>query len=125
MFADRGFKGPYRKWLELDRDVFYKTMDKFDIPLTEINFHLADETLAYLVDFLNKSEHFNGFCSFSQGAVATRYFYLFAQYFKKKIDLKVPVPTFVILFSVPQFPYMNSSLEGKFLAYPTFHLADG
>ena len=32
VFADRGFKGPYRKWLELDRDVFYKTMDKFDIP---------------------------------------------------------------------------------------------
>ena len=53
VFADRGFKGPYRKWLELDRDVFYKTMDKFDIPLTEVTFHLADETMAYLVNFIN------------------------------------------------------------------------
>jgi hypothetical protein len=24
-FAERGFKAPYRKWVELDRDVFYKT----------------------------------------------------------------------------------------------------
>ena len=37
----------------------------------------------------------------------------------------MPVPTFVILFSVPQFPFMTPSFRGQFLAYPTFHLTDG
>ena len=40
-FKDRGFKAPYRKWYELEVDVFYQTKDKFDIPYTENNLHLA------------------------------------------------------------------------------------
>lgn len=64
-FAKRGFDGPYKKWVEYDRDIFYNTMDKFDIPYTENIMFLGDQSTAYIVDFINKEGPFDGFCGFS------------------------------------------------------------
>ena len=75
-FAERGFQGPYPKWMDYDRDIFYNTMDKFDIPYTEETMFLSGQTVSYIVDFMNKEGPFDGFCGFSQGAGATRTFYL-------------------------------------------------
>lgn len=47
-FRDRNFPAPYRKWFELEVDVFYKTQDKFDITYVEETLHLMQETVQYL-----------------------------------------------------------------------------
>ena len=64
-FKLRGFKGPYLKWADMDRDIFHETTDKFDIPRTEETYFLIDKSVHYLVDFLNKNKKFDGFCCFS------------------------------------------------------------
>ena len=76
-------------------------MDKFDIPYTEETLFMTGKAVAYLVEFMNKSEPFDGFCGFSQGAGTIRFFYTVLQYFQKHFDLKVPMPKFCILFSCP------------------------
>jgi hypothetical protein len=66
-FRERGFKAPYRKWLELERDVFYKTEDRFDLTYTEELAYLVQQSIVFLVDLLNRAagEPFDGLLGFS------------------------------------------------------------
>jgi len=102
-FAERGFRPPFRKWAELEVDVFYKTQDKFDISYTEETLYLVQETVLFLANYLNDHGPFDGLLGFSQGTIAIKKFFHSLQYFSKRVQLAVEPPSFCIFFGGAHF----------------------
>ena len=122
-FKKRGFAAPYRKWFELEYDVFYKTEDRFKLPYTEELLHLLEPSIVFLVDYINKTGPYDGLLGFSQGTFAIRMLFIALQYFSKKLKLTVTCPSFCILFSAPHFLFYSGVLFGHFIQSPAFIIA--
>ncbi len=103
---------PLKSWFRLDDWVFDNTT------IAPKDLFGFEETIDYLLDYMNTHGPFDGFLTFSQGSIALRFLYRFLyvvdpdRYAKR---LQHPFPHFHISLAGPVFSYMHVDYKGSWV----------
>ena len=86
------------------------------------NFEGPLETILYILDHINKQEFaYDGIAGFSQGYFLISSLFKVAQYFRKEITLRHPLPTFALDFAAARWDFFTFEwLKDKFVGGDVF-----